>query len=147
MKLTRDEFNRIRKLNWIKREYGSAVYNTPATNREIQLFWHDFMLYVFAEKFKKQKLYTKIFEFDNQQPVLLNDSLHITLPNQLESIAYFADNVSKPPYLVQTNTYMFNSLLVSIILIIFLITFSVFYNTKNHMNNKFLNLILNKNII
>lgn len=96
MRLTLDEFKKIRKLQWNLRSFGNKTYNTTINQTETQLFWLDFMRNVFAPKFKKQFGLTYISDFDQTQPVLLTDDLELKLPTQLETAMYFANNVTPP---------------------------------------------------
>ncbi|ATY70253.1 Ac68-like protein [Tomelloso virus] len=96
MKLTLEEFNRIRSVQWRMINYGKKVYNTTINQTETKLFWLDFMSLVFAPKFKTQYGVPSIAEFDITQPVLLTDDLELQLPTQIETAMYFANNTSIP---------------------------------------------------
>ena len=92
MKLTNEEFHRIRPLEWVIRSYGSGEksYNSPVDTNETRLFWLDFFRNVFRSKFASQSGITNISDFDLTQPVLLSDDLELRLPSALETVAYFA---------------------------------------------------------
>lgn len=96
MKLTLEEFKRIRPVQWSLKNYGKHVYNTTINQTETQLFWLDFMSLVFAPKFKQQYGIPSIKNFDITQPVLLTDNLELTLPTDVETAMYFANNKTEP---------------------------------------------------
>lgn len=93
MKLTVEEFHRIRPLEWVIRSYGdnNKSYNSPVDMIETRLFWLDFIRNVFSPKFAAQRGITHIANFDLTQPVLLSDDLELRLPSVLESVVYFAN--------------------------------------------------------
>lgn len=96
MFLTRDEFNRIRPLQWTIQNYGNTVYNTINGRTETQLFWLDFMRLVFAPKYTLQNGIITIDNFDQTQPVLLTDDLELILPNDIDLAMYYANNTTLP---------------------------------------------------
>lgn len=91
MKLTTDEFHRIRPLQWTTRVYGNKSYNTLVDSTETQLFWLDFMAHVFAPRFKSQSAISKITNFNTESPVMITDDLTLTLPADLASVIYYSD--------------------------------------------------------
>lgn len=96
MKLTLEEFRRIRPVHWSLKSFGKNVYNTTVNQTETQLFWLDFMRLVFAPKFKDQEGVPNISTFDITQPVLMTDDLHLKLPTLIETAVYFAENKTPP---------------------------------------------------
>lgn len=105
MRLSRQEFARIRPLQWVLREYGGVAYNSPADQTSTRLFWLDFMRNVFAPKYASQRGVTSINEFDATQPVMLSDDLNLKLPTMLETAMYFANNQTLP-----AQTFVFDRL-------------------------------------
>lgn len=89
MKLTDKEFKLIRPLEWSLHSFGGEVYNTTDTP---QLFWIDFMRFIFAPYYRKQRAIVRISKFDITQPVLLTADLQLTLPTELETVVYIAKN-------------------------------------------------------
>ncbi|AUQ44018.1 putative Ac68-like protein [Esparto virus] len=120
MKLTLDEFNLIRPLQWTLVNYGNKVYNTTVDQIETQLFWLDFIRLIFAPKYKLQVGITSISNFDQTQPVLLTDDLELFLPTQLETAMYFANNQKSPPMRYALNINQLIILIIGIILMIIL---------------------------
>lgn len=118
MRLTGQEFARIRPLQWVLREYGGAVYNSPADQTSTRLFWLDFMRNVFAPKYAAQHGVTFINEFDTTQPVMLSDDLKLKLPTTLETAMYFANNQTLPP-----QTFVFDRLSRTAVLIFVVVVF------------------------
>lgn len=96
MRLTGQEFARIRPLQWVLREYGGVAYNSLADQTSTRLFWLDFMRNVFAPKYAAQRGVTSINEFDTTQPVMLSDDMNLKLPTMLETAMYFANNQTLP---------------------------------------------------
>lgn len=135
MRLTIEEFNRIRPLQWRIRQIGQRAYNTPVDQTETRLFWLDFMRLVFAPKFKSQFGITQITDFDTTQPVLLTNELEITLPPQIETAMYFANNKTLP---IQFKFDMSQSTIVviAIIILILILLFDLIYGS--HMKVRYL---------
>lgn len=89
MHLTKAEFLKIRPLNWTTQTInGKITYTTLSP----QLFWLDFVKFVFLPYFRQQNGITTITNFDINQPVVLFENLELKLSNTLESIVYFAKN-------------------------------------------------------
>lgn len=91
MYLTREEFAKIRPLQWTTRQYLDTLYNTTSTETDTALFWYDFLRYVLAPKYKRQWAIVSLQRFDQTQPVLLTNDLRLKLPSSLETIVYYAD--------------------------------------------------------
>ncbi|ACH96202.1 Ac68-like protein [Oryctes rhinoceros nudivirus] len=121
MKLTIEEFKRIRPVQWSLRNFGKHVYNTTINQTETQLFWLDFMRLVFAPKFKTQYGVPKITNFDITQPVLMTDDLDLKLPTNIETAMYFANNTTVP---VRFSINV-NQLLVAIVAIVIIVALIV----------------------
>jgi len=130
MYLTREEFDKIRPLQWTTRQYQDVLYNTPSTETDTALFWYDFMRYVFAPKFKRQWAITNLQRFDQTQPVLLTNDLRLKLPNSLETIVYFADYRPEFPVTWSLPIKQFPVMLISCALIILLLLVSVIVPKK-----------------
>lgn len=96
MFLTRRDIEAIRPLEWELREFNGSLYYTLTAESQTRLFWYDFVRNVFAPRFAKQLAFTRILNFDQTQPVLINDKLELRLPPALETVVYFAEN-SRPP--------------------------------------------------
>lgn len=134
MKLTIEEFNKIRPLQWHLKNYANKVYNTTANQTDTQLFWLDFMRLVFAPKFKSQYGITEITAFDQTQPVLLTDDLDLVLPTDIETAMYYANNKTLPCKF-SINISMTLSVVIGIILIIVLVLLNVRYEHKFNFKN------------
>lgn len=134
MKLTNEEFKRIRQLQWGLNEIGGKMYNTPSDSSQTQLFWLDFMKLVFAPKFKKQFGITHIDHFDVTQPVLMEDNLNLKLPTQLETAMYYANNTTLPMKfsigISQTITFI-----VALVVLVALIVLNYMYDDKVRFKN------------
>lgn len=96
MFLTRRDIEAIRPLEWELREFDGSLYYTLTSESQTRLFWYDFMRYVFAPRFAKQLAFPRILNFDQTQPVLINDKLELRLPPDLETVVYFAENRHPP---------------------------------------------------
>lgn len=129
MKLTLEEFKRIRPVQWYLKNYGKYVYNTTINQTETQLFWLDFMRLVFAPKFKTQFGITSLADFDITQPVLITDDLELKLPTQLETAMYFANNKT-PPVNFSININQMLVMIVCIAIFIVLIVGEHFVSKK-----------------
>lgn len=127
MKLSEEEFNRIRPLQWSLHSTVDKVYNTTTTPIETQLFWFDFLRLIFAPKFKAQSGITKITNFDATQPVLLSDDLELLLPSQMETAMYFADNMKKPPIKFSINITKIIILVVTITIIFIILGIDIIW--------------------
>lgn len=105
MRMTSEEFARIRPLQWALRDYGGGVaYHSPVDRTSTRLFWLDFIRYVFAPKYKAQRGVTSIYTaFDTSQPVMLSEGLDLKLPTMMETAVYFADNQTLPSPLFVLN--------------------------------------------
>lgn len=130
MKLTKAEFNMIRPLQWTLQNHGDKVYNTITNQDDIQLFWLDFLRLIFAPKFKQQVGVTYISEFDQTQPVLLTDDLQLTLPTQLETAVYFANNSESPPMEFKFNIAQRTVLIITIIIICLIVVLEMIFGKK-----------------
>lgn len=97
MRLTKEEFKRIRPIEWVVRDVGGQMYNVPINQTFTKLFWLDFMRNVFAPKFKQQNGITAIATFDLERMVMLTDDLELELPTPLETAMYYANNADKLP--------------------------------------------------
>lgn len=137
MILTKDEFSKIRTLQWTKREYGNVMYNTPTTTEQIQLFWHDFVYYIFADKFKNQNALNVISSFDNTQPVMLTDDLELKLPEDLETVIYYYYESKTPPYIFNTRISMYSCLVISVLIIIVLNVIHILVKPNSILYNIF----------
>lgn len=129
MRMTVEEFHRIRPLQWTIREFGNAAYNTTVDETETRLFWLDFIRNVWAPKFAAQRAVTSVSNFDVTQPVLLTNDLNLKLPAVLETVAYHADNSEKP----KTFALPFSQLtvfIVGILAMISLLIVSVIFSSK-----------------
>jgi hypothetical protein len=125
MRLTNEEFKRIRPLEWCVKNIGGTMMNTPINQTFTQLFWIDFMRNVFAKKFKNQTGIQSIANFDTSTPVLLSDEMDLRLPTLLETVAYYADN-KEPPVsfrvpIVQTIPYVLGMLILLVVTFIALL--------------------------
>lgn len=129
MKLTRDQFRMIRPLQWCLRSYGKHIYNTPIDQTQTQLFWLDFMQFIFAPRFKQQQGIQKLANFDQTQPVLLTDDLIITLPTELETVFYYADNKTLP-IIFQVPCPQFVVMLLAFIILLFILFVDYKYNVR-----------------
>lgn len=120
MRLTSEEFARIRELQWVLREYGGVVYNTPVDRTSTNLFWLDFMRNVFAPKYAAQRGITRISTvYDTNQPVMLTDELDLKLPTMLETAVYFANNQTLPsPVFVMNRVTRFGALAVAVVIFV-----------------------------
>lgn len=96
MFLSIDEFKSIRPFQWRIQNYGKKNYNTLTNEVDLQLWWIDFIRLIFVPNFKKQNAITSIPKFDLKQPVLLTDDLELILPNNIETIMYYAKNKTLP---------------------------------------------------
>lgn len=135
MRLTPEEFSRIRQLRWKTRYIGDKVYNTPSNDIETKLFWLDFMRLVFAPRYKTQYGITEIQKFDQTQPVLLTDSLELIVPTQLESAMYFSDNKKEPPVRFQIPVVQLFVLIVAIVVLAGIVVFD-FWKLNRVSKNK-----------
>lgn len=134
MKLTLEEFNRIRPLQWHLKNYANKVYNTTINQTDTQLFWLDFMRFVFAPKFKSQYGITEITAFDQTQPVLVTDDLELVLPTDIETAMYYANNKTRP-FKFSLNISKTIAMIVGILLIVVLVVLNVrFEKTFNFKN-------------
>lgn len=129
MFLTRDEFERIRPLQWTLQNYGNKVYNTIGSRTETQLFWLDFMRLVFAPKYRKQYGIMTIQNFDKTQPVLLSDDLELIVPADIEMAMYYANNTTLPMNFV-INTSQLVAMIVAFVAIAILIIWNFIW-TRN----------------
>lgn len=118
MRMTSEEFARIRPLQWVLRDYGGVAYNSPVDRTSTRLFWLDFIRCVFAPKYKAQRGVTSIHTaFDTSQPVMLSDGLDLKLPTMMETAAYFADNQTLPsPVFVLNRVTRVGALAVTVVL-------------------------------
>lgn len=94
--MTAEEFKMIRSLKWAPIDINGEMFATILDQTEVHLFWLDFMKYVFAPKFQKQQAITTINNFNLTQPVYINEKLKLLLPNDLESVFYYANNQTLP---------------------------------------------------
>lgn len=99
--------------------------NTPANQTFTQLFWLDFMRYVFVPKFKRQNGVKRIASFDTSAPVVMSDSLDLTLPTPLETAIYYAENVNRPPIEFQINLNQIYALIMGVVLLIGLLVLAM----------------------
>lgn len=76
------------------------------------------MRYVFAPKFKRQNGVNRIASFDTNAPVVISDSLDLTLPTPLETAIYYAENAKKPPIKFQVNLNQIHALIIGVVLLI-----------------------------
>lgn len=129
MKLTSEEFKRIRPLQWSLKSFGKHVYNTTINQTETQLFWLDFMRLIFAPKFKTQFGIPSMENFDITQPVMITDDLELQLPTLVETAMYFANNKTLPMQFAVDIDQLF-SVIGSIFLIIALIIAEHFTSKK-----------------
>lgn len=134
MKLTIEEFNRIRPLQWHLKNYANRTYNTIVSQTETQLFWLDFMRLIFAPKFKNQYGITEISSFDQTQAVLLTDDLNLVLPVDIETAMYFANNKTLP-FNFSLKISKTVVMIVGILLICILIVLNVRYEKKFNFRN------------
>ncbi|KAG8362560.1 pif-6 [Fopius arisanus] len=122
MRLTPEEFKKIRTLHWTVREVGDKLYNTTSNETDTALFWFDFMRNIFAVKFAQQSGVQLITDFDQTQPVLLSDDLQLHLPPQLETAMYYCHNKTLPFIfsinITHTNVFIMGMAILTIILII-----------------------------
>ena len=137
MRLTKQEFARIRPLQWVLREYGGVAYNSPVDQTSTRLFWLDFMRYVFAPKYAAQRGVTSINGFDTTQPVMLTDDLNLKLPTMLETAMYFANNQTLP-----SQTFVFNrlncvtALMLAVVVFVALAVFHCYYSSSAAARDK-----------
>lgn len=131
MKLTLEEFKRIRPIQWCLRNYGKHVYNTSINQTETKLFWLDFIRLVFAPKFKQQFGITELSDFDITQPILLTDDLELTLPTQIETAMYFANNKT-PPIQFKININQLLTMIATIIIFVVIIIGEHFVSKRIH---------------
>lgn len=134
MRLTPEEFNRIRPVQWSLKNYGYKVFNTTINQTETKLFWLDFMRLVFAPKFKKQNGITEISIFDLTQPVLITDDLDLLLPTNLETAMYYANNTTLPMKFMVNISKTF-ILILSIVMIFILIALNIIYGERLNFKN------------
>jgi len=125
MFLTRDDFSKIRKIKWIKRELNDIIYNTPATLDETNLFWNDFIQYIFYKKYSQQNIIKRINNFNNHYPVYMTDNYELLLPKELELILEYSNATT--PYIYSTPFSRFTILIVAIILFISAIFINFYY--------------------
>lgn len=89
MRLTLEEFSKIRELLWINKEFDGKFVYTLSDLTSTRLFWIDFVRHVFAPKFAGQDGVSKIENFDITSPVYIDESMDLKLPSILESAMYF----------------------------------------------------------
>lgn len=149
MKMTIEDFNKVRPLQWTIREYGSTIYNTPIDQTETRLFWLDFMRNVFAPKFSNQQAVTYIASFDVTQPVLMTDDLTLKLPTQLETVIYYADNKTLPKIFSINNVSNVTATFVGVVVLLILLVVSVVFSgeksssssSSSSLRNKIVNIM------
>lgn len=137
MFLTREEFERIRPLQWSLKNYGNKVYHTIIGRSEVQLFWLDFMRLIFAPKYRNQYGVLNIEHFDQTQPVLLSDDLELILPNDIDLAMYYANNTTLPMHFSVHMPQMV-VFIMSLILFVVLIAFQWRMKRKNEISHNFL---------
>lgn len=116
-----EEFKRIRPVKWSLKTIGYKTYQTVNNQTDTQLFWIDFLRLVFIQKFRAQKGLTELQNIDITQPILIDpETLDIQLPDQMETVAYFANNQEPLKVLFNVNIPQIITLIVSIILFILL---------------------------
>lgn len=104
--------------------------NTPANQTFTQLFWLDFLRYVFAPKFRRQVGITSITTFDITSPVLMSDTLDLQLPTPLETVVYYAENMEKPPIAFRINVPQILPFVVACIALLVILVFAVAINPR-----------------
>lgn len=126
MRLSKAEFAKIRPIEWVVRDFGGRMMNTPANQTFTRLFWLDFLRYVFAPKFKRQLGVTKIASFDASSPVIMSDSLDLQLPTPLETAIYYAENADKPPIEFSVNVTQTIPMIIAIVLLLGIVLVAIF---------------------
>lgn len=133
MFLTRNEFDRIRPLQWSLKNYGNEIYHTILDKTEIQLFWLDFMRLIFAPKYKNQNGVVNIENFDLTQPVLMSDEMELILPTDVNMAMYYANNTTLPMNF-SINISQLTVMIASLVL--FAILISLYFIYSRHLMKK-----------
>lgn len=123
MKLTTEQFMRIRPLSWTINSNSDIIYHTTDTP---YLFWYDFMRKIFGpDYYSKQRTITRIVNFDMQQPVLIDNELNLLLPVDIETAIYAANNqtLPKPFFSIGLNKFMVLFVIIVLYAIIVLVDF------------------------
>lgn len=126
MYLTAEEFAKIRPIEWVAKDIGGRLVNTPTNQTFTQLFWMDFVRYVFAPKFKRQSGVTSIASFDPTSPVLLSDELELQLPTPMETAMYYTDNAIGAPMKFAFPFSQLTALLVALLVLFAILLASLF---------------------
>lgn len=129
MQMTKEEFDKIRPLQWNLINYGSKVYNTVTDATSTRLFWLDFFRYIFAPNFAKQQGITRLTNFDLEQPVLITNDLKLEIPSDVATILYFAKNDTLPMKFSVNVTRRF-AMIVTIILMVIIVVFATVFENK-----------------
>jgi hypothetical protein len=92
MFLTKEEFAKIRNIRWRRLNASpyDKLYYVPADLVSRRLFNIDFLRYVFAPLFARQKAITRINKYDLDNDVFLGEDLELYLSNSLETVVYYA---------------------------------------------------------
>lgn len=92
MKLSVDEFQKIRTIQWSNRIMDDGtMYYTPVDEISTNLFNLDLLRLIIAPKFKTQQAITNIPNFDPKQPVILLPNLELKVSPEVETAMYFAN--------------------------------------------------------
>lgn len=92
MKLSVDEFKKIRTIQWSNRIMDDGtMYYTPIDEISTNLFNLDLLRLIIAPKFKTQQAVTNIPNFDPKQPVILLPNLELKVSPEVETAMYFAN--------------------------------------------------------
>ena len=131
MKLSKADFAKIRPIEWIVKDVGGKLMNTPINQTFNQLFWLDFLRYVFAPRFKQQSGVNSVSSFDITMPVLITETMDLQLPTILETAIYYYENGERPPIEFKININQTLTMVIAILVLLCVLIFGCFVKPSN----------------
>lgn len=94
MKLTVEEFNTLRPIQWTSRvSLDNRIYYTAVNATYTRLFNLDLLRKIIAPKFASQMAIVRLNNYNIDRPIMLRPDLELELPDDVETAMYFAKAV------------------------------------------------------
>lgn len=138
MKLSLAEFKKIRTLHWRMQAIGDKVYYTVSTQIETQLFWYDFIRYIFVPRFKKQNMINTISNFDQSQSVYITSDLELQLADPVMNLIFYYEENRTLPFKFFFPISQFIVLVIGITIIIITMLTNVLFDTNLHFSQTYI---------
>jgi len=142
MRLTLEEFRRIRPVLWVRRDTQNGDYfYTPADPLSRRLVNGDFIREIFAKRFASQHAITRLHNVNLEDDFIVFPDLRVRIGPSLQTAVYYAEKNKIQPVVVPVT--MISALVCGIIGLFLLLIAHILNALRNPQTSSRVNTVLN----